>query len=148
MKDFKVNSGAKLNEPQRRGLSATFRMLEEMMHEIETVINSGGYRGSLLEIDNDISPQAKEEVLKRIRLIREKISRLSKQFAFEMKQMKSSRQILADLSYCWEILEGSRAKKLRGYGEVAEGLKEILDPQINTIIDLITDMENLIKRSY
>jgi hypothetical protein len=137
-----------LNEYQRRGLSATFRMLEEMMHEIETVINSGGYRGSLLEIDNDISPQAKEEVLKRIRLIREKISRLSKQFSLEMKQMKSSRQIFADLSYCWEILEGSRAKKLRGYGEVAEGLKEILDPQINTIIDLITDMENLIKRSY
>ena len=134
-----------LNEPQRRGLSATFITLEEMMYEIETVINSGGYRGSLLEIDNDISPQAKEEVLKRIRLIREKISRLSKQFSLEMKQMKSSRQIFADLSYCWEILEGSKAKKLRGYGEVAEGLKEILDPQINTIIDLITDMENLIK---
>lgn len=147
MKEIKFNSGAGLNEPQRRGLSATFRTLEEMMYEIETVINSGGYRGSLLEIDNDISPQAKEEVLKRIRLIREKISRLSKQFSLEMKQMKSSRQIFADLSYCWEILEGSKAKKLRGYGEVAEGLKEILDPQINTIIDLITDMENLIKGS-
>ena len=52
------------------------------------------------------------------------MSRLSKQFALEMKQMKSSRQILADLSYCWEILEGSKAKKLRGYGEVAEGLEE------------------------
>jgi len=135
-----------LNEPQRRGLSATFRILEEMMYEIETVINNDGYRGSSVEIDNDISPQAKDEILKRIRLIREKIRHLSEQFAFEMKLMKSSSQILADLSYCWEILEGSKAKKLRGYGEVAEGLEELLDPQIDAIIGIITDMENILKR--
>jgi len=147
VKEIKFNGSESLNEYQRRGLSATFRTLEEMMQEIETVINSDGYKGSLLEIDNDISPQAREEILKRIGLIREKIGRLSKQFSLEMKQMKSSRQMLSDLSYCWEILEGSKAKKLRGYGEVAEGLEEVLDPQINIIVDLITEMENILKRS-
>lgn len=147
MKEIKFNDSESLNEYQRRGLSATFRTLEEMMHEIETIINGDGYKGSLLEIDNDISPQAREESLKRIGLIREKISHLSKQFSLEMKQMKSSRQMLSDLSYCWEILEGSKAKKLRGYGEVAEGLEEVLDPQINIIVELITEMENILKRS-
>ena len=147
MKEIKFNGSESLNEYQRRGLSATFRTLEEMMQEIETVINSDGYKGSLLEIDNDSSPQAREEILKRIQLIREKIGRLSKQFSLEMKQMKASRQILSDLSYCWEILEGSKAKKLRGYGEVAEGLEEVLDPQINIIVELITEMENILKRS-
>ena len=147
MKEIEVNSSTSLNEYQRRGLSATFRTLEEMMHEIETMINGDGYKGSLLEIDNDISPQAREESLKRTGLIREKISHLSKQFSLEMKQMKSSRQMLSDLSYCWEILEGSKAKKLRGYGEVAEGLEEVLDPQINIIVELITEMENILKRS-
>ena len=147
MKEIKFNGSESLNEYQRRGLSATFRTLEEMMHEIETMINGDGYKGSLLEIDNDSSPQAREEILKRIRLIRGEISRLSKQFSLEMKQMKSSRQMLSNLSYCWEILEGSKAKKLRGYGEVAEGLEEVLDPQINTILDLITEMENILKRS-
>jgi hypothetical protein len=136
-----------LNEPQRRGLSATFRILEEMMHEIETMINSDVFEGNLIVIDNDISPEAREEIVNRIRHVREKVSRLSKQFALEMKQTKSSRRILADLSYCWEILEGSKAKKLRGYGEVAEGLEELLDPQIDAIIGIITDMENLINRA-
>ena len=135
-----------LNEYQRRGLTATFRILEEMMHEIETMINSDGFEGNLIVIDNNISSQAKEEILKRIHLVREKVSRLSEQFALEMKQTKSSSQILADLSYCWEILEGSKAKKLKGYGEVAEGLEKVLDPQINTIIDIITEMENILKR--
>ena len=146
MKEIKFNGSESLNEYQRRGLSATFRTLEEMMQEIETVINSDGYKGSLLEIDNDSSPQAREEILKRIQLIREKIGRLSKQFSLEMKQMKSSRQMLSDLSYCWEILEGSKAKKLKGYGEVAEGLEEVLDPQINIIVELITEMENILRR--
>jgi len=146
MKEIEVNSSTSLNEYQRRGLSATFKTLEEMMHEIGTMINGDGYKGSLLEIDNDISPQAREEILKRIGLIREKISHLSKQFSLEMKQMKSSRQMLSDLSYCWEILEGSKAKKLRGYGEVAEGLEEVLDPQINIIVELITEMENILRR--
>jgi len=147
MKEIKVNDRTILNEPQRRGLSATFRILEEMMHEIETMITSDRFKGNLIEIDNDVSPGAREESVKRIKLVREKVSRLSKQFSLEMKQTKSSSQILADLSYCWEILEGSKAKKLRGYGEVAEGLEEVLDPQINTIIDLITEMENILKRS-
>jgi hypothetical protein len=147
MKEIKVNDRTILNEPQRRGLSATFRILEEMMHEIETMITNDRFKGNLIEIDNDVSPGAREEIVKRIQLVREKVSSLSKQFALEMKQTKSSSQILADLSYCWEILEGSKAKKLRGYGEVAEGLEEVLDPQINTIIDLITEMENILKRS-
>jgi len=147
MKEIKVNARTILNEPQRRGLSATFRILEEMMHEIETMITSDRFKGNLIEIDNDVSPGATEEIVKRIQLVREKVSSLSEQFTLEMKQTKSSSQILADLSYCWEILEGSKAKKLRGYGEVAEGLEEVLDPQINTIIDLITEMENILKRS-
>ena len=147
MKEIKVNSSASLNEPQRRGLSATFRILEEMMYEIEIMINSDGFEGNLIVIDNDISPQAMEKIVKKIQLVRDKVGRLSKQFTFEIKQTKTSSQILADLSYCWETLEGSKAKKLRGYGEVAEGLEEVLDPQINTIIDLITEMENILKRS-
>lgn len=147
MKEIKFNGAESLNEPQRRGLSATFRILEEMLYEIETMITSDGFKGNLIEIDNDVSPGAREESVKRIKLVREKVSRLSKQFNLEMKQTKSSSQILADLSYCWEILEGSKAKKLRGYGEVAEGLEKVLDPQINTIIDIITEMENILKRS-
>jgi hypothetical protein len=135
-----------LNEYQRRGLSATFRVLEEMMHEIETAMNSSAYKGSLLEIDNDISLRIREEILKKIQLAREKVGRLSKHFSLETKQTKSSSKILADLSYCWEILEGSKAKKLRGYGKVAEGLEEVLDPQINSIIILINEMENLVKK--
>jgi hypothetical protein len=135
-----------LNEYQRRGLSTTFRILEEMMYEIETIITTEGYRGILIAMRNDVSPQAMEEIVKKIRLIREKVSSLSKQFALEAKEIKSSNRILAELSYCWETLEGSKAKKLRGYGEVAKGLEKVLDPQIETIIQLITDMENILKR--
>jgi hypothetical protein len=136
-----------LNEPQGRGLSATFRILEEMMYEIETVMNSDGYKGILVAMDNDIPTEAREEIIKKIQLVREKVSYLSKLFSLEIKQTKSSSRILADLSYCWETLEGSKAKKLRGYGGVAEGLEELLDPQINSIVILISEMEKLIKRS-
>jgi len=146
MEKTTFNSSESLNGYQRRGLSATFRTLEEMMQEIETLINSDGYKGSLLEIDNDSSPEAREKIAENIQLIREKVSRLSKQFSLEMKQTKSSSRILADLAYCWEILEGSKAKKLRGYGEVAEGLEEVLDPQIDTIIGIITETENILRR--
>jgi hypothetical protein len=146
MKEIRDNSSASLNEYQRRGLSVTFKILEEMMCEIETMINSGGLKGNLMVIENDVPPQAREELIERIQLVSEKAIRISKQFGLEMKQTKSSSQILADLSYCWETLEGSKAKKLRGYGEVAEGLEEVLDPQINAIIDLVTEMENILRR--
>jgi len=143
----KESPASMLNEPQRRGLSSTFRILEEMLLEIETMINSDGFEGNLMVIENDVSPQAREKILMIIELVREKLNSVSKQLALEIKQTKMSSQILADLSYCWEILEGSKAKKLRGYGEVAEGLEKVLDPQINIVIDLVTEMEKLIKRS-
>lgn len=142
----KKSAASMLNENQRRGLSSTFRIIEEMMFEIETKINSDGFEWNLMVIENDVSPQAREKTLKIIELVREKSSSLSKQLALEMKQMKSSSQILADLSYCWETLEGSKAKQLKGYGEVAEGLEEVLDPQINTIIGLINEIEDAVRR--
>ena len=77
MKEIEVNSSTSLNEYQRRGLSATFRILEEMMHEIETMINSDGFKGNLIVIDNDISPQAMEKIVKKIQLVRDKVGRLS-----------------------------------------------------------------------
>ena len=142
----KKSAASMLNENQRRGLSSTFRIIEEIMFEIETMINSAGFEGNLIVIENDVSPQAREKILKIIELVREKSSSLSKQLALEMKQMKSSSQILADLSYCWETLEGSKVKQLKGYGEVAEGLEEVLDPQINTIIGLINEIEDAVRR--
>jgi len=142
----KKSAASMLNENQRRGLSSTFRIIEEIMFEIETMINSAGFEGNLMVIENDVSPQAREKILKIIELVREKSSSLSKQLALEIKQMKSSSQILADLSYCWETLEGSKVKQLKGYGEVAEGLEEVLDPQINTIIGLINEIEDAVRR--
>ncbi|NWF98750.1 MAG: hypothetical protein HXY52_07440 [Nitrospirae bacterium] len=141
----KESPASMLNEPQRRGLSSTFRILEEMLLEIETMINSDGFEGNLMVIENDVSSQAREKILMIIELVREKLNSLSKQLALEIKQTKMSSQILADLSYCWEILEGSKAKKLKRYGDVATGIKESLDPDLNIIITLILDIEHILR---
>ncbi len=146
MEKDQFNKKAILNEPQRRGLSATFRVLEEITFEIEMMINSDGYKGILLEIDNDISPGARNEIIEIIKIMREKVRSLAEQLYLEGKQLKASGQIMANLAYCWEVLEGSKAKKLRGYGEVSEDLEEVLDPRIDNIIDLFAQMENIIKK--
>ena len=46
---------------------------------------------------------------------------------------------------CWQILEDEKAKKLKRYGDVAAGIKEALDPDLDIIINLIFDMERLLR---
>jgi hypothetical protein len=100
----------------------------------------------MFEMSDDLPTQAKKEIVKQIAIIRGRVGTVMEEFALK-KRIKSPRgEILGKLSYAWQILEGTKASHLRGYGSVAEGLAEHLDPQLNTIILLVDEMRNLISR--
>lgn len=132
-----------LNPYQRGGITTTLSTLEEMLCEIELTLTGGGCKGVLYEMRDDLPAIVKEELLKRITLVRDRIEVMTKQFALEKRSKDASKNFMGKLAYGWEILEGAKARHLRGYGAVAEGLAEVLDPHLNDIIILVDEMRDI-----
>ncbi|HTP65556.1 MAG TPA: hypothetical protein VMJ66_09215 [Geobacteraceae bacterium] len=144
MSDKHADSSRLLNPLQRGSLATTLSVLEEMLCEIEGNFTFGGCKGVLYEVRDDVPVAIHGEVLKRISLIREKIKFMAERFDLEKRSKDASRDFMGKLVYCWEILEGAKARHLRGYGAVAGELEEALDPHLNNIIILVDEMRELV----
>lgn len=133
-----------LNKDQERGLSIALRIVEENIHDIEQMLNRGSYTGILYDMRHNISPEIKEEIFKRVFLIKDKIRVISNKFTLEKEYREVLRDILGKLFSSWEIVENVKAKKLKRYGTVSEGLDHMLDPQLCIITDLMMNIEHLL----
>jgi hypothetical protein len=131
-----------LNEHQRRNLSVTLVIIEESLAELEKIVASPDYHGILLDRKNNIRSSVKDYLLNHSQLIRARIRVIAERFGLDRVHRETGREINAKLSYCWEILQDTRADKLKRYGEIEENIKEVLDPDLDTIIGLVTEMED------
>jgi hypothetical protein len=135
-----------LNEYQRRSLKVPLSIVEKSLRDIEKILNENDHSGVLYTFSNNIPVTAKEKVSLLISKAYGKIRNVAERFNLEKEFKNANREAFAKLPHCWEMLEDTKAKKLKRYGDVAEGLEEVLDPQIKAIIDLITEMENILRR--
>ncbi len=133
-----------LNENQKRALSITLRIVEKELRDIEHVLGSSDDIGILYEMKQNIPPAVKDEVFKEIVQIKERIKAVAEKFDLGQESINANKEALRALPYCWEILEDAKARGMKKYGDVANGLKDILDPQISIIIDLILKIEHLL----
>lgn len=133
-----------LNKDQKRGLTIAIRLVEEKMQNIGHILNSEIHKGILYDTNCNIAPEIKEDMLKRVSLVKDRIKILSNLFALEKEYREGVRQIFGILSSGCEIVENVKSKRLKGYGDVQSGLDKVLDPQLNRIADLILEMEQLL----
>lgn len=135
-----------MNKDQKRGLTIALRVVEENMQNIEQILNSEIHKGILYDTKCTITPEIREEMLKRVSLVKDRIKILSNLFALEKEYREGLRKIFGILPSCWEIIENVKSKRLKRYGDVQDGLDNVLDPQLNMITDLILEMEQLLGR--
>jgi hypothetical protein len=149
MSEDQHDSTTLLNVNQRSGLAMTLSVLEEMLYEIELNISCCPCRWVMFEMNDDVPTPIKREIVNKIALIRGRIGIIMEEFSLKKRIKSAGGDVMGKLSYAWQILEGTKARHLRGYGAVAEGLAERLDPQLNTIIVLVDEIRHLIsKKEY
>jgi len=134
-----------LNEAQERNLSVTLRIVEDRLRDIDQMIEADDYKGLLKETKNDVPVAAKDSMHEKTTLIMGRIKMLTERFNLVKDQNEVSRLALARLSYCWEILEDAKTIKMKRYGDIHDGLAVILDPELDAIINLILEMEHLLR---
>lgn len=131
-----------LTEHQRRSLSLTFRTIEQHLLTLEQMLRTDDYAGILCEWKNDVSPSHRDILLEKIPQAMEQIRIIADQFSLDKSGRQARQHLSAELSYCWEILQGVKAKKLQGYGQ--DALENTLDPQIDILLVLLREMQSLL----
>ena len=132
------------NEHQHRSLSVTLRTIEQHLRAIEQMLGTDDYTGVLCEWRNDVPPSQRDELSAKISLILDRIHTIAEQFSLDKAEKRARQHLAAELSYCWEVLQDAKAKRLRRYGGVDEGLENTLDPQIDILLELLREMQSLL----
>ena len=119
-----------------RSISASMTIVERLINDIESGI-SNPFNGSFERYEVDISEESINENRKIIGIIKEKLRKFQSEYNLTSRTYGVSQTINSRKSRCWEVLQETISKQLRGYGKFPENLSEPFDKEIKELIKLI-----------
>ncbi len=126
-------------------LAARMLILEEDCRDIERHLD--GFRGILYEYAGEIPESAKQRMRATLAEILDKLEVISLELGLRKQVVELDRLIESRLSRIWVTLHESKSRGLRGYGVVPEDLKEYLDPRMDGILSLATDLRETLREA-
>ena len=121
-------------------------LVEKGMLDVERLLAVGEYHGLLFRIIDDVNEDTRTSMRQLIHEVLKIIRELKDRFQLDEEVERKSRAIFGKAPLLWEIVTGTDASRLRGYGEIDPGLKVILDPSIEQLGQLLLRIHHLVAR--
>jgi len=134
-----------LNEGQLRHLSATLRLAEERLLDLQRRLNDGRV-GQLLTIDNDLSAAERAIVSEKIAALLRQIADAGARLALTPGWQSLRRALVGTLSVMWADLQDAKSGSLSAYGETDPRLPAMLDPLIERIAEGLLELCQVLSR--
>ncbi len=131
-----------LNSPQENSLRITLFQAEEAVESLIELVGGKKNFSILTKVRSDLSTSDIDFILKELRELLVFIRELSGSFNLDLTPdvVDLRRRIRAATTVIWKDLEESKSDQLKRYGDVNEGLREALDPQLEKIIKKIMNI--------
>lgn len=130
-----------LTDPQVRAVAATLRRLEETLFHAEHLL-AGDQLGILLSVRATFDALERRHLRSLITEARLMIATLAETFALPHQERDARRVLDGQLVQSWSSLEGTRPRRLEGYGPMDPAAAALLDPCIGRLIDLVNAMRD------
>lgn len=120
-----------LTPAQERSLRTSLFLFEKALRSVDQLLLEGEEIGILLirksHLDNSLRFALRKKIADTLIELRQFVLDLG------LKPFEESieRTIIAEMSTCWESLEESRSKRMRGYGDLDPRAAKMIDPNIN-----------------
>jgi len=134
-----------LNEHQRRRLEVSLGLFDRALLEV-TYLSADLPRGEMFEVTSDLTPDEHAEIRRTIAQIRERMGQLRERFHLQPHHRDVRSLLRGYFAHFWAVLSDCRASKLRGYGDVAPRLEQVLDPEVEALLVLIERLERMVER--
>ncbi|MCX7752258.1 MAG: hypothetical protein N2443_05235 [Blastocatellia bacterium] len=136
-----------LNEHQRRRLEVSLGLFDRALLEVERLYLSADLpQGEMFEVTSDLTPDERARIRATIAQIRDLLQRFRERFQLHPQRRDVRSLLRGYFAHFWAVLSDCRASKLRGYGEVAPQLGQMLDPEIEALLVLVERLERVIER--
>ncbi len=121
------------------------RALEDATIEIESAFKTCGDRTRLLTtFEDDIADSVKPTIVAKLGQIRSQIKDLKSYYELESITVSSRRHVSTKLSILAIDLTGCLSQYLRGYGEVPQAERAVLDERVSRLEDLVNEVSKLL----
>jgi hypothetical protein len=121
-------------------LSVSMQILENTIYEMEEILRSSNHTKTLTEISNNLPPSESALILKHIEELKESINYVAQNLDLTKRKNEVKRQILGAMTIERVNLEEIKSKRLCGYGEIPDDLREFLDPQVDKMMTHIDEI--------
>lgn len=129
-----------IDERHRRIIELRMRSFEEALIEIQRLVSTKDEQGIFYRMHNPLSASARRELLEKIEQIKQVLLALKEEFGFSNYNEDIVSRVRGILSYEWTVLCDTESKRLRGYGDPAPELTQVLDPYVARLIALVEEM--------
>ncbi len=133
-----------LNPSQKDSLRISLMLIEKGILEVERVLYDGEHEGVFFRISDDLRQETKTGIRTLIEEIRVILREMKDQFHLGREINDKSRAVFAKVPLLWEISAGTKASRLRGYGEIDPRLKDLLNPSMERLGDLLISMHRMV----
>jgi len=133
-------------ENHRRAIGTTLILLDELLSEFEQIARGRETRSVLYREKNSLTPEQRERLLSEITRMREVMLEIAETIGIEAKVEDLGRKVWGSSSAFWEVLVQTESKYLKGYGKVAQGLANYLDPQIEALVESLIGISEISRR--
>lgn len=133
-----------LNPSQKDSLRISLTLIEKGIFEVERVLSDGEHEGVFFRISDDLREETKTGIRTLIEEIRVILREMKDQFHLGREINDKSRAVFGKVPALWEISAGTKASRLRGYGEIDPRLKDLLNPSMERLSDLLISMHRMV----
>lgn len=134
------------NPSQKRAVAVRLRLLEERLAVIRRLMDQDEL-GRLYRRDRaQLSAEQRARMETLLAGIRAEIARVADTFDLAIEHQDAARRIAGLLGVTWEGLGDVRAGRLGGLGKVDPALRELLDPSVERLMQLVLELKEAASR--
>ena len=134
---------ATLNSSQIRVVSATLRLVEQAVDQIERLLGEPDTRITFRLVD-DLDAELRRAIEVACDRLRGTLVKASRRLEVEVAERSRRRKIRAELSTVWAMLEDTKSSALQGYGPVSPDAGKVVDRLLEEIAVDVVEILRLI----
>lgn len=131
----------KLHEYHARSLEATLSRADEAIDRMERLLTNAGQNGAIRKIEDTLSREGREHLLRQLRSLKALLSDLAKSLCLQAHPLDMRRVLDAEISTLWVLFENCRPTRMKGYGqEFAADARPTLEASLDKLLEQIRMM--------
>lgn len=137
--------GSIVGENHRRAVGAALAAFDEILCDIEVQAEKRDKTGTLYIEDNDIPPERREPLLKRVEDIRRILAEARDRLCLAPTRTRTSNVMWSRCCAIRDVLSELSAKHMKGYGDLAPGAMRYLDELSARLVEALDGLSEEIR---